>query len=318
MNIYLGIGIGVGIVVLAFAYLAMDHSPVAHWKSSDGKQKYETAYMLAMKRLPKTTGSYDVATQFGTVRVYEWGNAQNDRTPVVLIPGRSSGVPMWYATIPDLAAAHHVYAIDFLGDSGKSVQTAKISNVDDQNAWLDQMFDGLGLQKINLVGYSFGGLAAAHYAAAHQDRISSLSLIEPIMVFAPLKPSAFFYAMLATLPLPNVWRQGLMNKIGVGATNASTKSDPVARMIYDGTTYFAAKVSAPPQITNDQLRSWNMPVFGALAENTLHDSQAALQTARTTVKKIDIQIWPKSTHALPMEYSTQINQSLTAFLMANN
>jgi hypothetical protein len=53
------------------------------------------------------------------VRVYEFGVESADRAaiPVVLLPGRTSGVPMWADNLPDLAAARTIYALDALGDA---------------------------------------------------------------------------------------------------------------------------------------------------------------------------------------------------------
>ena len=78
-----------------------------------------------MSLLPAPTATYDVATDFGTVRGYEWSSPPVTETvPVVLVPGRASGVPMWSANLPGFAEDHRVIAFDALGDAGLSVQSA--------------------------------------------------------------------------------------------------------------------------------------------------------------------------------------------------
>lgn len=44
---------------------------------------------------------HDVETTFGTVRAYAWLNPTPvGDVPVVLVPGRASGVPMWGEKLP--------------------------------------------------------------------------------------------------------------------------------------------------------------------------------------------------------------------------
>ena len=72
-----------------------------------------------MSALPPPTATYDLVTDLGTVRAYEWSSpAVTETVPVVLIPGRSSGVPMWSENLPGFLTDHRVIAFDALGDAG--------------------------------------------------------------------------------------------------------------------------------------------------------------------------------------------------------
>ena len=69
---------------------------VGYFRSADGRAEYVKHYDEAMKTLPAPTAQHDIDTSFGIVRAYEWSTPETESTtPVVLIPGRSSGVPMW-------------------------------------------------------------------------------------------------------------------------------------------------------------------------------------------------------------------------------
>lgn len=50
-------------------------------------------------------------------------------------------------------------------------------DLDHYVADLDAVRDGLGLAKIHVLGHSFGGLVAMAYAAAHPERVASLTLV---------------------------------------------------------------------------------------------------------------------------------------------
>jgi pimeloyl-ACP methyl ester carboxylesterase len=44
--------------------------------------------------------------------------------------------------------------------------------------YYDDLFDRLGLDRVDLVGHSFGGMVAAEYAATFRDRVGKLVLID--------------------------------------------------------------------------------------------------------------------------------------------
>lgn len=147
-----------------------------------------------MTLVPTPRSTLDLETTFGRVRVYEFGAASADRAaiPVVLLPGRTSGVPMWVYNLPDLAAARTAFALDALGDAGLSVQIRSIRDAADQADWLDQVLAQLPVPRIHLLGHSFGGWLAANYAAWHPERVQTLTLLDPVFVFQGLRWQLYF------------------------------------------------------------------------------------------------------------------------------
>jgi hypothetical protein len=127
---------------------------VGHFRSAAGEQAYLAAYREAMNLLPTPRATLDLETTFGHVRVYEFGAASADgaATPVVLLPGRTSGVPMWASNLPDLAAARITYALDALGDAGLSVLIQPIRDAADQAGWLDQVLAQLPVRSVHPSG----------------------------------------------------------------------------------------------------------------------------------------------------------------------
>lgn len=158
---------------------------VGHFRSAEGHGEYVGHYQDAMRQLPEPSAVHDISTGYGIVRVYEWSTPETaGGTPVMLVPGRSSGVPMWSANLAGFAASHRVLAFDALGDAGLSVQSAPLTSVEDQAAWVDQLVSKLAPGGVHLVGHSFGGATAAPYARLHPERVHSLTLLEPVFTFA--------------------------------------------------------------------------------------------------------------------------------------
>lgn len=105
--------------------------------------------------------------------------------PVVLIHGSGPGVSAyanWRLTIPDLAQELHVYAPDMAG-FGFSERPAGIEY--GLQTWVDQVvgfLDALRLDRVALVGNSFGGAIALSLATRHPERVSKLCLMGSVGV----------------------------------------------------------------------------------------------------------------------------------------
>lgn len=294
-----------------------DPNPLGQFRSLEGEELYKQAYEEAMELLPEPSRTFDVTTDYGTVRVYEFANSQNPTNdPIILLPGRSSGVPMWASNLEALAAERTVFALDALGDAGMSVQTREIRNSADQAEWLEQVFEQIQLPKIHLVGHSFGGWLAANYAVHYPDRIVSLNLLEPVFVFKGLHWQFYIKSIPASMPfLPKSWRDKLLEDIGGGEVDLN---DPMARMIAYATEHYALKLPLPDLLTEEQLNDLNMPVYAALAANSiLHNSEAAVNVAKANVKNINVKNWPDASHSLPMEFPKQINREMLDFMSTN-
>lgn len=108
-------------------------------------------------------------------------------SPVVLVHGSGPGVSAyanWRLTIPDLAGEHRVLAPDMAG-FGFSDKPGVYS----MERWVHQL-DGflaaLGLQKVSLVGNSFGGGLAIAFAARFPERVDRLVLMGSMGVEFPI------------------------------------------------------------------------------------------------------------------------------------
>jgi len=108
-------------------------------------------------------------------------------SPVVLVHGSGPGVTAfanWRLTIPTLAAEHRVLAPDMAG-FGFSDKPGEYS----MDRWVDQL-DGfltaLGLDKVSLVGNSFGGGLAIAFATRWPERVDKLVLMGSVGISFPI------------------------------------------------------------------------------------------------------------------------------------
>ena len=307
----------VGLAGLALVDLLRPATPqVGNWRSAEGRADYQSAYRDVLEQLPQPATTTDVETSYGTVRLYEWSSPGTvDEPPVVLIPGRTSGAPMWRDNLPSVLGKHRVIALDPLGDAGLSVQAVPISSAADQSAWLDDVFDAVSPgADVHLVGHSFGGATAAAYALAHPDRVASLTLLEPVFTLAGPPVSIYLWSALILLPTPRTWRDEALRRIGGTVDDAQTDiQDPLAQMIDIGAREYSAKLPTPSVLSDDELAALTMPVYVAIGgQESLAGGAEAARRARS-MDDATVTVWPRTTHSLPFQVPEELGAALVGF-----
>nr|WP_199075002.1 alpha/beta fold hydrolase [Pedobacter sp. ASV19] len=97
---------------------------------------------------------------------------------VLLVHGMFSNLSVYYFNIAPLLAQHfHVVMYD-LKSHGLSERTASGYDLDSMTNDLLALMNSLGLSKVHLAGYSFGGLIALKMALRFPERIGRLAVIE--------------------------------------------------------------------------------------------------------------------------------------------
>ena len=107
------------------------------------------------------------------LRYVELGEGEES---VVLLHGFGGDLGNWLFNHQALAEGRRVVAVDLPGH-GESTKDAGSGRLDELVAVLAEVVDGLGLQRVHLVGHSMGGAVAIGFAGRHPDRVASLVLI---------------------------------------------------------------------------------------------------------------------------------------------
>lgn len=90
----------------------------------------------------------------------------------MLIHGLGGSRRWWSPVVPAFADQRRVYALDL----PRPNRGAPPSN---WSVWLGRWLDAAGLQQVDVVGHSLGGIVAAELAAAYPERIRRLVLVAP-------------------------------------------------------------------------------------------------------------------------------------------
>ena len=96
--------------------------------------------------------------------------------PVLLLHGIGSGSASWEAQLDALAGRYRAVAWDAPGYGGSDPLPGDTPPSGAYGDAVADLLDGLGIERVNLVGHSLGGLIAASFAARHPERLASLTL----------------------------------------------------------------------------------------------------------------------------------------------
>ena len=111
--------------------------------------------------------------------------------PVLLIHGSGPGVSAWAnwrLTIPELAKQHRVIAPDILGFGYTERPEGVHYDAEVWRAHLVGLLDALELDRVSVVGNSFGGALALRLATRYPDRVDRLVLMGSVGVLFPITP----------------------------------------------------------------------------------------------------------------------------------
>ncbi len=172
--------------------------PVGQFTSTEAKDLFVTAYANAMADLPRPERTLDLRTSFG-VRVYRSSGADPDAAPLVLLPGRASASPVWADNLPTLLEQRSAYALDLLGEPGLSIQDRPILSDADQAKWLSEVLAQLPEPRFRLLGVSIGGWTALNLVVHADAKIASVTLLDPVFVFAPMSTEAILRSIPASV-----------------------------------------------------------------------------------------------------------------------
>ena len=91
------------------------------FKSPQGEARYLAAYDATLALWPVPHQALDVETSFGTTHINTAGAA--DLPPLLLIHGVGLSSTQWYSNVAALSRYFRIYALDTIGQVGRSVRT---------------------------------------------------------------------------------------------------------------------------------------------------------------------------------------------------
>ncbi|MER7703707.1 alpha/beta fold hydrolase [Kitasatospora sp. NPDC097605] len=290
----------------------MTRTAVGHFTSDEARTRFLAAYDRAMELWPGPREELDVETSYGTVHVHRHGPPTGE--PVVLLHGHAGHPSNWYPQVAALGEHHPVYAIDTLNDPGRSVQRAVAAGGAENAAWLDEVFAALGLDRVHLVGVSYGGWLALNQAVHAPGRLASIAPLDPGgIVKVPARFYAHMIGGLFGMLAPRRWRPAL----GRLLANPALSSPPemIAPLMLAMRTYRPSTRPPARPFTDDELRSVRLPALVLLGRRSaLLRPRPALARITALIPGVRAEVVEHAGHGLTLERPDVVNEHLLRFI----
>lgn len=281
------------------------------WKNETARARLEGWYERFLSRIPNPVSHREVATRFGASHVLIAG--PEDAPPLVCLHAMRTGSAHLLSEFTALIGRFRMIVPDLPGQSVRGLPVRL--PFDDSNArWLADVLDGLGLDRVNLFGVSWGAYVARLTANTIPERIQKLALLVPAGIV-----NGSHWKGLTRMALPLVryrlWRTDANLRRFLDPL-LTTWDEDWAHFMADSLDDMPIDMRIPPLAMDDQLKALAMPtlVFGA-ANDISFPGRPMVERIKALLPHADTEVIPDCKHCPPTtpEFRRWSAERLTRF-----
>ncbi|WP_367391482.1 alpha/beta fold hydrolase [Lewinella sp. LCG006] len=150
------------------------------FKTTQGKEEILRLYDEKLRELNIDYQYQTVDSSFGKTNIIVTGSPLNP--PLMIVHGSNGCAPISLETYPQLATKFQVFAVDVLAQPNKSAETRLSMKDDSYGKWMNEIIASLELDKVTLVGFSFGGLVILKTLINKEEKIKEVYLAAPAYI----------------------------------------------------------------------------------------------------------------------------------------
>ena len=274
------------------------------YRSEKGKKIIQDLYNEILKKWPQPYDTYTVPTEFGNTFVIAHGPESADA--VVLLHGSTTNSAMWIADAAVLGTTRRVYAVDLIGEPGKSDESRPKMAHANYARWMEQVLDRLGVRKAAFVGNSLGGWIALDLAIHSPERVSALTLLAAAGI-APVR-RLYVFKVISLIALG---RKGMdkLYHLMFGKAHIPKKVIEYADIL---ARYYIPRPLNAPVFSDDAFKRLNMPVLYVGGEHdALLNTPKSVKRLKALVPPADVRVAAGMSHTL-----INMGKDIKAFLDA--
>lgn len=261
------------------------------YKSNKGKRIIMERYKEILKYWPAPYEQRNIPTQYGNTFVMSSGTDSGEA--VVFLHGSTTNAAMWMGDAAVLGKKYKVYAVDIIGEPGKSDESRPDMTDGNYAKWLEEVFDGLGIRKAAVVGNSLGGWMALDLAIHAPERVSQLVLLAPGGIF-PVH--AAFVLKAISLAMLGSKGEDKLSKTIFGNVAVPKEALAFGELLKQ---YFISRPFKAPVFSDNEIGQLTMPILYMGGENdTLFPSVKCAERLKELTPHADIRVIKDMHHTL--------------------
>jgi pimeloyl-ACP methyl ester carboxylesterase len=284
-------------------------TPPSIFKTPALEKQYFEAYEAILALWPVSYEPMDVPTHFGTTHVNACGD--QGKLPMILLPGYGANSTMWFPNVAALSSRYLVYALDTIGQPGKRNPAGQM-NAQNSPEWIQDVFDGLGIERAHLVGVSLGGWLSLNFALRVPGRVRRVVLLDPAASFERVSVAFFWHSLISIMIYPT--RAGLVRYFR-WMTRGYQVNRSWAELMLLGILNMRPQPPIRATVFSDAaLRRVEAPMLLLVGgRSVIYNPERAYRRAIRLVPNLQAEIIPDASHALTMEKSEIVNARILQF-----
>ncbi|MGA3076268.1 MAG: alpha/beta hydrolase [Bryobacteraceae bacterium] len=264
---------------------------------------------------PVVSESRMVSTSYG--RTFVRVSGPDGGQPLVLLPGMASTSVFWAPNIEAWSVRYRTYALDTIGEVGRSVCTKRMAGATDFVCWLDELFTRLDLgDKINLLGMSQGGWLAAQYALRFPGRLRKLVLLAPAATVLPIRLEFYFRGALVLTGSRRFTRAAVYWLLeDLARKDASRVEASVDRALLTSRCMRPRRRIALTVLKDGEIAGLRTPTLFLVGEHEkIYSAAKAVGRLNRIAPQIRTEIVPDAGHDLTLAQPETVNRKVLEFL----
>lgn len=271
----------------------------AIYKSDEGERLVKERYQAVLNQWPVPNDKRRVETREGETFVIACG--PKNAPPVVLLHGSAFNSATWMGDVAAWSEHFRLYAVDVIGHPGFSAPSRPPYGTDAHALWLDDLLNGLGIERAAFVGLSLGGWLAIDYASRRPERVTSLVLLAPGGVGHELTSMAKIVFVILPLMMLGTWGRAKAKHMILGPMPATDSLG--AKALNDFVSlinrHFRQRLDKVARFSDATLKRVTMPVFLIVGEkDPMLDPLETIQRLENAAPQTEVLSLPNIGHAV--------------------
>jgi pimeloyl-ACP methyl ester carboxylesterase len=260
------------------------------FKTEAGRKAVIKLYDEFLQKLALAYEKFYVNTRYGKTFIIASGEKSNP--PLILLHGSGMNSVMWLRDIKEYSKTYRVYAIDMLGEPGKSDENRSSLSGPCYAEWLKEVFENLSVERTNIIGISLGAWLAIKFSVYYPEMVTKLVLLCPSGV-GPQKKAFIFKALI----------HGILGEKGIDKLYYKVNGNqpiPEEMLKYQKLIgkHFNYRRESIPIFSDNELKLLTMPtvVFVGAKDIMLHSDKTARRLS-SLLPHAEINLLPEAGHS---------------------
>jgi pimeloyl-ACP methyl ester carboxylesterase len=291
-----------------------DEVPI--FRTEENRAELSAMYDEGLDRWPVPFETFFVPGRYGRTHVIASGDVASP--PLILLHPMGAGGFMWSSIVAALSAKRRVYALDTIGDVGRSelVDPDRYpKRGSEYSAWLDDVYEGLGITATDVVAGSMGGWIAMNRAIYAPARVRELALLGPMGLPSVRATLGVLGPMMSHVVRPT---DAKLERIITRSLGQGERVNREFRAWMRILGRCRPKVGQPFHIAGRKLRMIKAPTLVILGGNDglIGSATAAAGRARRNIARCEVEILPGAGHVMSIDEPEFVGGRVARFLEA--